>query len=62
MQTEAIIYMLQTSGDQVLCAEFSAQEKMQMVTCGKSHIAFWNMENGVLVKKLGLFEVCICSA
>lgn len=41
----------------MLCAEFNAHEKMQMVTCGKGHVAFWTLENGVLNKKLGLFEV-----
>uniref|UniRef100_A0A3Q3X1L9 EML-like first beta-propeller domain-containing protein n=1 Tax=Mola mola TaxID=94237 RepID=A0A3Q3X1L9_MOLML len=27
-----------------------------LVTCGKSHLYFWSLEKGVLVKKQGLFE------
>ncbi|XP_071401980.1 echinoderm microtubule-associated protein-like 1, partial [Centroberyx affinis] len=27
-----------------------------IVTCGKSHLYFWNLEKGILVKKQGLFE------
>lgn len=48
---------MQTSGDVVLCAEFSPRDKMQMVTCGKGHVAFWSLDSGVFTKRLGLFEV-----
>ncbi|XP_077868401.1 77 kDa echinoderm microtubule-associated protein-like [Saccoglossus kowalevskii] len=45
-----------SSNDTVLGAEFHPMDSKQMVTCGKSHIAFWTLEDGRLSKKSGVFE------
>jgi microtubule-associated protein-like 1/2 len=43
-------------GDLVFSAEFSPTEKNLIVTCGKQHIAFWNLDGHHLSKKMGVFE------
>lgn len=37
--------------------DFHPTDCSVIVTCGKSHLYFWSLEKGVLVKKQGLFEV-----
>ncbi|XP_046384237.1 echinoderm microtubule-associated protein-like 2 isoform X2 [Ischnura elegans] len=45
------------SVDTVVSAEFHPMERTSIVTCGKSHIAFWNLEGGcALSKRMGIFE------
>lgn len=46
-----------TSCDPVLAAEFHPMERYTLVTIGKGHIHFWDIEGGTLAKKLGIFEV-----
>jgi microtubule-associated protein-like 1/2 len=41
----------------VVAAEFHPVDRGYIVTCGKSHIAFWTLEtNGTLIKRNGIFE------
>ncbi|KAF3844892.1 hypothetical protein F7725_008055 [Dissostichus mawsoni] len=40
----------------VFAADFHPTDSNILVTCGKSHLYFWNLEKGMLVKKQGLFE------
>lgn len=47
----------QCSNESVLGADFHPTDCSIIVTCGKSHLYFWNLEKGVLAKKQGLFEV-----
>ncbi|XP_046749081.1 echinoderm microtubule-associated protein-like 2 isoform X2 [Diprion similis] len=45
------------SVDTVVCAEWHPLERNQIVTCGKSHISFWSLDNGgMLYKRMGVFE------
>jgi len=46
-----------TSCDPVLAAEFHPMERFTLITIGKGHIHFWDIEGGTLAKKLGTFEV-----
>lgn len=43
--------------DPVLAIEFHPIEKFTLISTGKSHIFFWDIEGGTLVKKIGMFEV-----
>lgn len=43
--------------DPVLAAEFHPIEKNLLITIGKGHIHFWDIEGGSLAKKIGSFEV-----
>ena len=45
-----------SSADPVLAAEFHPTEKWSLITCGKSHLSFWNFEGACLNKKQGVFE------
>ncbi|XP_070578135.1 77 kDa echinoderm microtubule-associated protein-like isoform X3 [Ptychodera flava] len=45
-----------SASEPVLAAEFHPMDHRQMVTCGKSHISFWTLEDGRLNKKSGIFE------
>uniref|UniRef100_A0A665VVE0 Uncharacterized protein n=1 Tax=Echeneis naucrates TaxID=173247 RepID=A0A665VVE0_ECHNA len=45
------------SNESVFAADFHPTDSHIIVTCGKSHLYFWNLEKGMLVKKQGLFEV-----
>uniref|UniRef100_A0A3B3CEV5 EML-like first beta-propeller domain-containing protein n=1 Tax=Oryzias melastigma TaxID=30732 RepID=A0A3B3CEV5_ORYME len=45
-----------SSNESVFAADFHPTDSNVVVTCGKSHIFFWTLEKGVLVKKQGLFE------
>lgn len=51
------VFWLQCSNESVFAADFHPTDSNIVVTCGKSHLYFWNLEKGVLVKKQGLFEV-----
>ncbi|XP_076058179.1 echinoderm microtubule-associated protein-like 2 isoform X3 [Oratosquilla oratoria] len=44
------------SADQVLAVDFSPVDRNTIITCGKSHISFWSYENGMLAKRMGIFE------
>uniref|UniRef100_A0A6A7G237 Echinoderm microtubule-associated protein-like 2 isoform X6 n=1 Tax=Hirondellea gigas TaxID=1518452 RepID=A0A6A7G237_9CRUS len=44
------------SSDPVLSAEFSPVDRNTIITCGKNHITFWLYENGMLAKRMGVFE------
>ena len=44
------------SSDLVVGVEFHPMERHWFVTCGKSHVCFWSLENGSISRKLGLFE------
>ncbi|XP_033102726.1 77 kDa echinoderm microtubule-associated protein-like isoform X3 [Anneissia japonica] len=45
-----------TIQEPVLAAEFHPLSSNQIITCGKSHIYFWTMDDGKLTKKSGIFE------
>ncbi|KAJ6218486.1 hypothetical protein RDWZM_009643 [Blomia tropicalis] len=42
--------------DPVLAIEFHPIEKYTLISIGKGHIFFWDVEGGTLVKKIGVFE------
>ncbi|XP_055991678.1 echinoderm microtubule-associated protein-like 2 isoform X2 [Sorex fumeus] len=44
------------SNEAVLVATFHPTDPTMIITCGKSHIHFWNLEGGSLSKRQGLFE------
>eukprot|EP00069_Balaena_mysticetus_P009896 bmy_06565T0 len=44
------------SNEAVLVATFHPTDPTVLITCGKSHIYFWNLEGGGLSKRQGLFE------
>ncbi|XP_056623262.1 echinoderm microtubule-associated protein-like 1 isoform X7 [Triplophysa dalaica] len=44
------------SNESVFAADFHPTDANIVVTCGKSHLCFWSLEKGSLVKKQGLFE------
>ncbi|XP_026332568.1 echinoderm microtubule-associated protein-like 2 isoform X2 [Hyposmocoma kahamanoa] len=45
------------SVDTVVAAEFHPLDRNQIVTCGKSHIAFWTLDQtNMLYKRMGVFE------
>lgn len=46
-----------TTSDPVLAIEFHPMDRYSMVTIGKGHIHFWDIEGGTLAKKVGIFEV-----
>ncbi|XP_071963512.1 77 kDa echinoderm microtubule-associated protein-like isoform X6 [Antedon mediterranea] len=45
-----------TIQEPVLAAEFHPLSSNQIITCGKSHIYFWTLDDGKLTKKSGIFE------
>lgn len=45
--------------DPVFYVEFHPMERFCVITYGKGHIHFWDIEGGTLAKKIGLFEVLI---
>lgn len=47
----------QCSNESIFAADFHPTDANIIVTCGKSHLYFWSLEKGSLVKKQGLFEV-----
>lgn len=54
-----LLMFLQCSNENVFAADFHPTDANIVVTCGKSHLCFWSLEKGSLVKKQGLFEVCL---
>ncbi|KAH9383033.1 hypothetical protein HPB48_023708 [Haemaphysalis longicornis] len=46
----------QSASEAVLAVEFHPMDRHTLVTLGKGHIHFWDMEGGTLAKRLGLFE------
>ncbi|KAI3367703.1 hypothetical protein L3Q82_026543 [Scortum barcoo] len=55
-QREDRLAEVKCSNDSVFAADFHPTDSNIIVTCGKSHLYFWNLEKGMLVKKQGLFE------
>ncbi|XP_077525677.1 echinoderm microtubule-associated protein-like 2 isoform X2 [Haemaphysalis longicornis] len=45
-----------SASEAVLAVEFHPMDRHTLVTLGKGHIHFWDMEGGTLAKRLGLFE------
>ncbi|KAI4463398.1 wd-40 repeat protein [Holotrichia oblita] len=43
------------STEAIVAAEFHPQNENAIVTCGKSHVGFWHLEDGTLNKKMGIF-------
>uniref|UniRef100_A0A674MR57 EMAP like 1 n=1 Tax=Takifugu rubripes TaxID=31033 RepID=A0A674MR57_TAKRU len=56
-QREDRLAEVKCSNDSVFGVDFHPTDCSVIVTCGKSHLYFWSLEKGVLVKKQGLFEV-----
>ncbi|XP_078145487.1 echinoderm microtubule-associated protein-like 1 isoform X2 [Centroberyx gerrardi] len=55
-QREDRLAEVKCSNESVFAADFHPTDSNIIVTCGKSHLYFWNLEKGMLVKKQGLFE------
>uniref|UniRef100_A0A671N825 Echinoderm microtubule-associated protein-like 1 n=1 Tax=Sinocyclocheilus anshuiensis TaxID=1608454 RepID=A0A671N825_9TELE len=55
-QREERLAEVKCSNESVFVADFHPTDANIMVTCGKSHLYFWSLEKGTLVKKQGLFE------
>ncbi|XP_040916204.1 echinoderm microtubule-associated protein-like 1 isoform X6 [Toxotes jaculatrix] len=55
-QREDKLAEVKCSNESVFAADFHPTDSNIVVTCGKSHLYFWNLEKGMLVKKQGLFE------
>lgn len=49
----------QCSNDSVLSANFHPMDSNLILTCGKSHLNFWTVEDSTLTKRQGLFDVSI---
>uniref|UniRef100_A0A668AB88 EMAP like 1 n=1 Tax=Myripristis murdjan TaxID=586833 RepID=A0A668AB88_9TELE len=56
-QREDRLAEVKCSNESVFAADFHPTDSNIIVTCGKSHLYFWSLEKGMLVKKQGLFEV-----
>ncbi|XP_016400118.1 echinoderm microtubule-associated protein-like 1 isoform X2 [Sinocyclocheilus rhinocerous] len=55
-QREERLAEVKCSNESVFAADFHPTDANIIVTCGKSHLYFWSLEKGSLVKKQGLFE------
>ncbi|XP_034531132.1 echinoderm microtubule-associated protein-like 1 isoform X6 [Notolabrus celidotus] len=55
-QREDRLAEVKCSNESVFAADFHPTDSNVIVTCGKSHLYFWSLEKGTLVKKQGLFE------
>ncbi|KAM8915144.1 echinoderm microtubule-associated protein-like 1 isoform 2-T2 [Spinachia spinachia] len=55
-QREDRLAEVKCSNESVFAADFHPTDSNIVVTCGKSHLYFWHLEKGMLVKKQGLFE------
>ncbi|PWA16263.1 hypothetical protein CCH79_00004394 [Gambusia affinis] len=55
-QKEERLAEAKCSNESVFAADFHPTDSNIVVTCGKSHLYFWTVEKGMLVKKQGLFE------
>uniref|UniRef100_A0AAR2JQI3 HELP domain-containing protein n=1 Tax=Pygocentrus nattereri TaxID=42514 RepID=A0AAR2JQI3_PYGNA len=55
-QREERLAEVKCSNESVFVTDFHPTDANIIVTCGKSHLYFWSLEKGSLVKKQGLFE------
>ena len=56
-KTKSERYRFQCSVDTIVAAEFHPLDPNIVVTCGKSHVAFWTLDTGgTLYKRMGIFE------
>ncbi|XP_015194736.1 echinoderm microtubule-associated protein-like 1 isoform X2 [Lepisosteus oculatus] len=55
-QREERLADVKCSNEAVFAADFHPTDTNIIVTCGKSHLYFWTLEGGSLIKKQGLFE------
>ncbi|XP_064408711.1 echinoderm microtubule-associated protein-like 2 [Latimeria chalumnae] len=55
-QKEQKLADVKCSSESVLAAAFHPTDPNLIITCGKSHILFWTIEENTLSKKQGLFE------
>ncbi|XP_063040527.1 echinoderm microtubule-associated protein-like 1 isoform X2 [Engraulis encrasicolus] len=55
-QREERLAEVKCSNESVFAADFHPTDANSIVTCGKSHLYFWTLDRGTLVKKQGLFE------
>ncbi|XP_076833613.1 echinoderm microtubule-associated protein-like 1 isoform X2 [Brachyhypopomus gauderio] len=55
-QREDRLAEVKCSNESVFAADFHPTDANVIVTCGKSHLYFWTLDKGSLVKKQGLFE------
>ncbi|XP_040831484.1 echinoderm microtubule-associated protein-like 1 isoform X3 [Ochotona curzoniae] len=55
-QKEERLADVKCSNEAVFAADFHPTDTNVIVTCGKSHLYFWTLEGGSLIKKQGLFE------
>ncbi|KAM8736645.1 echinoderm microtubule-associated protein-like 1 isoform 5-T5 [Acanthopagrus schlegelii] len=55
-QREDRLAEVKCSNESVFAADFHPTDCNVIVTCGKSHLYFWSLEKGMLIKKQGLFE------
>ncbi|XP_072545780.1 echinoderm microtubule-associated protein-like 1 isoform X2 [Salminus brasiliensis] len=55
-QREERLAEVKCSNESVFATDFHPTDANIIVTCGKSHLYFWSLEKGLLVKKQGLFE------
>ncbi|TEA13561.1 hypothetical protein DBR06_SOUSAS30310017, partial [Sousa chinensis] len=53
---ETKVVDVKCSSEAVLVATFHPTDPTVLITCGKSHIYFWNLEGGGMSKRQGLFE------
>uniref|UniRef100_A0A8C5A6E3 EMAP like 1 n=1 Tax=Gadus morhua TaxID=8049 RepID=A0A8C5A6E3_GADMO len=55
-QREDRLADVKCSNESMFAADFHPTDSHVIITCGKSHLHFWTLEKGLLVKKQGLFE------
>ncbi|KAM9466957.1 echinoderm microtubule-associated protein-like 1 isoform 2-T2 [Clarias gariepinus] len=55
-QREERLADVKCSNESIFAADFHPTDANIIVTCGKSHLCFWSLEKGSLLKKQGLFE------
>ncbi|XP_066530096.1 echinoderm microtubule-associated protein-like 1 isoform X2 [Hoplias malabaricus] len=55
-QREERLAEVKCSNESVFATDFHPTDANIIVTCGKSHLYFWSLEKGSLLKKQGLFE------
>ncbi|CAL8272934.1 unnamed protein product [Merluccius merluccius] len=55
-QREDRLADVKCSNESMFAADFHPTDSHVIITCGKSHLHFWALEKGLLVKKQGLFE------
>ncbi|CAL8286907.1 unnamed protein product [Lota lota] len=55
-QREDRLADVKCSNESMFAVDFHPTDSHVIITCGKSHLHFWALEKGLLVKKQGLFE------